>query len=256
MTQQASALAAPTGAAAYYVYGIVPADAPVGLVVDAGMGEHVELHALGGVAALVEPVDTERAFGRRRDLVAHSAVLNTMAAHVPVLPMRFGSVVEGREALDAELLGPQREHFEALLAQVAGRVQYTLRARYVLDTVLAEVVAAEPEIAELRRRTVGRPEDATHFERIRLGELVSTAVEQRRRAEEQQLVERISAVSQECVARGVSEMDAVADLALMVGLEDQAELERVSELLAVELDGRVRLSLVGPMALFDFVTEL
>jgi Gas vesicle synthesis protein GvpL/GvpF len=240
---------------AYYVYGIVRSDAPVEVVAEAGMGDQVELHTDGSVGALVEAIDIDRPLGRRRDLVAHSTVLNTMAAHGPVLPMRFGAVVEGERAVVEELLAPQQEHFRELLEQVAGRVQFTLRAHYVLDTVLAEVVAAEPEIAQLRRETADLPEDATHFKRIRLGELVSKAVDARRRTDAEDLIARISQVVEDWVAREVAGMDTMADFALLVASDKQAELEAAAEVLAEELDGRVRLSLAGPMALFDFVPE-
>ena len=161
---------------AYYVYGIVPADAAVDDLGDAGMGGPVLLVQHGPVGALVEAVDPERPLGRRRDLVAHSTVLNTMASRGPVLPMRFGSVVQGQDAVRDELLAPQEEHFTALLEQVGGKVQFTLRARYVLDTVLAEIVEDEPEVAELRRRTAGLPEEASHYERIRLGIMSALSV--------------------------------------------------------------------------------
>lgn len=240
---------------AYYVYGIVPADAPVDLVADQGMGATVELHADGSLAALVEVIDPDRPLGRRRDLVAHSTVLNTIAERAPVLPMRFGSVVHGPEAVVEELLRPQREHFAQLLEQVEGRVQFTLRARYVLDTVLAEIVEAEPEIAALRRATADLPEDATHFERIRLGELVSRAVEVRRRVDTEELLGRVSQSALDVVVREVSGLDALSEFALLVDVDAQAELEEAAEALAMELDGRVQLSLVGPMALYDFVPE-
>src|SRR3954465_11299578 len=138
---------------AYYVYGIVPADAPVEVVAEAGFGGQVELHTAGSGGAPRGAVEIDRPLGRRRDLVAHSTVLNTMAAHGPVLPMRFGSVVDGERAVVEELLAPQQEHFLEMLAQVAGYGQFALRAHYVLDTVLAEIVAADPEIAQLRRET-------------------------------------------------------------------------------------------------------
>ena len=240
---------------AYYVYGIVPADAPADLVADQGMGEAVQLHTDGSLGALVEVVDPDRPLGRRKDLVAHSTVLNTMAEQGPVLPMRFGSVVHGQEAVVEELLRPQRDHFADLLEQVSGRVQFTLRARYVLDTVLAEIVQAEPEIAELRRRTADLPEDATHFDRIRLGELVARAIDVRRRADTEALLEQITPLAEDVVVREVSGLDALSEFALLVGTDAQGELEDAAETLAMELDGRVQLSLVGPMALYDFVPE-
>ncbi len=240
---------------AYYVYGIVPADAPVEMVAESGLGGQVELHTDGSVGALVEAVEIDRPLGRRRDLVAHSTVLNTMAAHGPVLPMRFGAVVDGERAVVEELLAPQQEHFLEMLDQVAGRVQFTLRAHYVLDTVLAEIVAADPQIAQLRRETADLPEDATHFKRIRLGELVSKAVEARRRADAEDLISRIAPLVEDWVAREVAGMDTMADFALLVSSDKQEELEAAAEVLAEELDGRARLSLAGPMAVFDFVPE-
>ncbi|MBA8803647.1 hypothetical protein FB382_001938 [Nocardioides ginsengisegetis] len=240
---------------AYYVYGIVSAGAPADVVREAGMGQAVEVVTDGPVAALVELVDPDRPLGRRRDLVAHSTVLNTMALHGPVLPMRFGSVVQDRPTLVDELLIPQREHFVDLLEQVQGKVQFTLRARYVLDTVLAEVVTAEPEIAELRRRTADLPEDATHYERIRLGELVSRAVDRRRRDDAHEILVRLQPQVLDHVVREVSGMDSLAELAFLVDVERQEALEQEAEVLAAELDGRARLSLVGPMALYDFVPE-
>ena len=181
------------------------------MVAEAGLGGQVELHTDGSVGALVEAVEIDRPLGRRRDLVAHSTVLNTMAAHGPVLPMRFGSVVDGERAVVEELLAPQQEHFLEMLDQVAGHVQFTLRAHYVLDTVLAEIVAADPEIAQLRRETADLPEDATHFKRIRLGELVSKAVDARRRADAEDLISRIAPVVEDWVAREVAGMDTMAD---------------------------------------------
>lgn len=241
---------------ALYVYGIVPADASVAVLDDVdGMGGELILLTEGPVGALVEPVDAERPLGRRRDLVAHSTVLNTLAAHGPVLPMRFGSVVEGEDAVRAELLGPQREHFETLLEQVTGKVQFNLRARYVLDTVLAEVVAAEPEVAELRRRTRDLPEDATHYERIRLGELVAKAVDVRRDQDTRRLLEVLAEHAEDYSVKEVSGMDNLAEISFLVHTGEQAAFEHAAEVLAAEMDGRARLSLVGPMALYDFIPE-
>lgn len=241
---------------AYYVYGIVPADTPVDEIDEsAGMGSGVQLLTAGSVGALVEAIDPDRPLGRRRDLVAHSTVLNDVATRGPVLPLRFGSVLASDTAVVEELLRPQEEHFASLLDQVAGKVQFTLRARYVLDTVLAEIVEAEPEVAELRERTAGLPEDATHYERIRLGELVAHAVDARRREDSSDLLEKLAAHAEDYVVREVSGMDNLAEISFLVTEARRAEFEDAAEEIAAEYDGRARVSLVGPMALYDFVPE-
>ncbi len=252
-TSTAPGAVADTGQA-LYVYGIVPAAAPVALDESLGMGGGVRLVAAGPVAAVVEPIDPDRPLGRRRDLLTHSEVLNALALEGPVLPMRFGSVVQGEQAVTAELLAPQRERFQDLLEQVTGKVQLTLRARYELDTVLAEIVAAEPEVAELRRRTADLPEESTHFERVRLGELVAHAVDVRRERDADVVTQTLAPHCLEVLVRDAPGMDGLTELSLLVSTDRVGELEGVAEALAEEMAGRARLSLVGPMALYDFIT--
>lgn len=241
---------------AYYVYGIVPADTPVEGIGDSlGMGDGVEVLAEGPVAAVVERIDPSQPLGRRKHLVAHSEVLNALAVLGPVLPMRFGAVVSGPTAVVEELLAPQEEHFESLLAQSADRLQFTVRARYVMDTVLEEVVRTEPEVAELRRRTAGLPEDASHSERVRLGELVARAVEARRVEDERMVRDRLAPYAEDHVTKHSSGMDGLTELSFAVRRDREARFAEAAEALAEEMDGRARISLVGPMALYDFVPE-
>lgn len=241
---------------ALYVYGIVPADTPVdALDEDTGMAGNVRLLGEGAVAAVVEPVDPERPLGRRRDLLAHSTVLNQLATRGPVLPMRFGSVLDSEEAVVAELLRPHQDHFAAMLEQVRDKVQFTLRVRYVLDSVLAEVVSENAEVARLREQTAGQPEEATHYERIRLGEIVAKEVDVRRRRDAAAILNGMAPHAERVAEKETGGMDGLLDASFLVPAARQAEFEQAAEALAEEWDGRARVSLIGPTALFDFVDE-
>lgn len=245
-----------TDGTALYVYGVVPADTPADALDDAtGMGEEVRLVPAGAVAAVVEAIDPERPLGRRRDLLAHSSVLNELALRVPVLPVRFGSVLAGEEAVVEELLGPHQEHFVSMLEQVAGKVQYTLRVRYVMDEVLADVVRSNPEVARLREQTAGLPEEATHYERIRLGELVAHEVDVRRQQDSARILDTMAPHAEQVANKEAAGMDGLLEASFLVADSRQAALEQAAEAVAEEWDGRARVSLLGPMALFDFVAE-
>jgi hypothetical protein len=241
---------------AFYVYGIVPADASLEEIeASAGMGSGVRLVTEGAVGALVETIDPEQPLGRRKDLLAHSTVLNAMAAQGPVLPMRFGSVVADEEAVVEELLRPQHDHFAEMLEGVRGKVQLNLRARYELDTVLAEIVQNRPDIAELRERTADLPEDATHYDRIRLGELVAHEVDERRSRDSGRILDQLVQHAEDYLVREVSGMDNLAELSFLVAEEDVAAFEDAAESVAEQFAGRARINLVGPMALYDFLPE-
>ena len=65
---------------------------------------------------------------------------------------------------------------ERLLREMDGFVELTVKAAYREDAILREIVQEQGAVRQLRRRTSDRPPDASHFERIRLGELVVGAL--------------------------------------------------------------------------------
>ena len=116
-----------------YVYGIVPADVePAGHV--RGVGDPpglVELVRHGGLAALVSEVDLTRSLGTPDDLQAHAQILDATVVEVPVLPLRFGTVMATRDAVAGDLLAVYQEAFADALKEAEGRAQYVVKGRYV-----------------------------------------------------------------------------------------------------------------------------
>ena len=241
-----------------YVYGIVPADVePAGDV--RGVGDppgRVQLVRHGGLAALVSEVDLAGRLGTPDDLQAHARILDATAVEVPVLPLRFGTVMTTKAAVAGELLAVYQEAFAAALEQVEGRAQYVLKGRYVEQAVLAEALAELPEAARLAEQIRGRNPDATRHARIRLGEIISNAITAKRAADTRALGEVVAPC---CVASVVREptheLDAV-HAALLAETSRQADLEQALSDLAAAWEGRVEIRLLGPMAPYDFTQPL
>jgi hypothetical protein len=238
---------------AVYVYGLARADAelPQDLV---GLGPSGKVSTVvhGDVAAIVSDVPGDRPLGTRDDLIAHETVVDTVAASTAVLPMRFPAVVE-EEGVVEELLAPHHDRFVAALDELEGRVQYTLKGRYEQDVVLREVLTEHPEIAELQAEIRDLPEDATYHQRIRLGELVVGALEERRDDEAEQVVQRLEPYAVSVVVRDPGQPDDVVHAAFLVERERQQEFEDAVEEVGAELHERVRFRLLGPLAPYDFV---
>lgn len=239
---------------ACYVYGIVPASSsglPEGVTgVD---GAPVELVPHGDLAAAVAVITVERPPGRRADLVAHSEVLDALAAVGPVVPVQFGSVMPNRQAVVEEVLVPEEDRFRHLLSELSGRAQYNLKATYHEPVVLAEIVAEQPEVAELRERTRDMPEEVSYADRVRLGELVAKAMETKRELDGQVVLD---AVLPHCAAyrlRSGSGVDHLLDAAFLVDDDQRAAFEDTLESLAEGMHERARLRLLGPLAAYDFV---
>jgi len=238
-----------------YVYGLVKADTmvPDGLT-GLGPSGQVSTIAHGRVAAIVSDVPIDRPLGVRGDLVAHETVLDTVAAQMAVVPMRFPAVVEEHAVVD-ELLAPNEDHFVALLDDLEGRAQFTLTGRYEQDAVLREVLQGDEEIRALHEKVRELPEDAAYYDRVRLGELIVRALEQRREGEGADITDRLEPFAVAVVVNQLAAPEDMVNVAFLVDRQRQEEFENAVEGVGKDLAGRVRLRLLGPVAPYDFISE-
>lgn len=243
------------GRTGVYVYGILPGDIEVEPGAP-GVGDppgEVRAVRYRDLTALVSDVDLDRPLGRAEDLFTHEELLDSSAAEVAVLPLRFGAVLASDDAVAEELLGQHYEEFSAALEQLEGRTEYVVKGRYAEQAVLGEVLAENPEAAALGKQISGGDPDATRDQRIQLGEIVSNAIEARRQADTRALGDAVADLVAASVLRPPThELDAVY-VAFLVEAGKVEALQQAVEQLAGEWGERMDLKLIGPLAAYDFV---
>ncbi|SFO76777.1 GvpL/GvpF family gas vesicle protein [Actinomadura madurae] len=243
-----------------YVYGVVRSDAALPQDV-AGLDDRpVSLVQDGGVcAAVVSDLPQGRALGERADLVAHQRVLNALVdAGTVVLPFRFGAALSDRDAVEKELLAGNSDRLGQVLDQLEGRVELRLKATYVQDAVLREIMTAEPEIAELSRRVREVPADAAdavYYDRVRLGELIAQAMDRRREVDGQVLLDGSAPAAEAFVRKSPAREEDVLDASFLVRADRRAEFEEAVDKLGQTHGDRIRIRLIGPLPPYDFVPE-
>lgn len=238
-----------------YVYGVVPSADPARAGLRGIDDAEVEYVEHGSVAAAVARIPLDRPPGRSSEVRAHASVVDALADPGPVVPAQFGAILSDTDQVVTELLGPRHDALVTALERLRGTRQLRLHATYVEERVLAEVVEADPAIAELHRRTARLPEGTVHPERVRLGELVSRALENKRWEDSDAVMAVVRpwiVAESPLAAGGVDHLHAVA---LLVEPERVAGLEEALEQLAEAVHERIRLALTGPMAPYDFVEE-
>ena len=240
-------------AGACYVYGIIRDDARLPGDLGGVAGGEVSLVRHGGLAGVVSEISPGQALGTREDLLAHEGVVETLAAETTVLPLRFGSVVTTADALVEEMLIPYRDWFETVLDDLMGTHEFAVVGVYVEDAVLREVLAEDPEAAQLRNRIRELPEDAAYYDRIRLGELIVKALDEKRQADTEALVHALEPLSEAVSVRTPASEDTAADAAFLVADRELPAFEEAVDELGERWAGRVRLRMIGPLAPYDFV---
>lgn len=160
-----------------YVYGITAASHPS---LPEGMGGVSELPVRilkeGELAAVVSDAP-EGLRPKRKELLAHQNVLAEAGGGGCVLPMRFGSVAPDDGTVTG-VLAERAEHYLERLRTLDGKVEYNVKATHDEQAVLHRVMSESPELrslAEANRKAGG----GTYEDRIRLGEMVASAVKAR-----------------------------------------------------------------------------
>jgi hypothetical protein len=244
------------GGNAVYVYGVVAASEDVEVTAP-GVGRQqgtVRTVAHEGVAALVTDVPRDPVVAAR-ELRAHWRVLEEAASRTTVLPVRFGTVLDGNRAVRDDFLAPNRERLGALLEELAGKVQLSVKAFYEEQRLLREVVDGSPAVARLRARVSTLPKAAGYYERIRLGELVAAEVERRRERDSALVLERLAPLAVATRSEPPATQDAAVNAAFLVNRSHVDEFSRAVGGLTAEVAERMRIRYVGPLPPYSFAED-
>ena len=230
-----------------HVYGVVPASAEL-TVEDEG----VRLIVHREVAALVSDIEEAAAV---RVLRAHWRVLEQAGSTTTVIPVRFGTAMADDRAVVEQFLEPSHDELTAALAEMAGKVQLTVKGYYEEDALMASVVARSPAIARLRERVRGVPEAAAYYKRIELGQLVAAEVERCREQDSHEILERLRPLALAARLEAASTADTAVNAAFLVEERDVDGFSQAVSELGRELAGRIRLRYVGPIPPYSFTGE-
>jgi hypothetical protein len=152
--------------------------------------------------------------------------------------------------------GPGRPHAEELRAQLerfADKVEVSIRASYDEQRLMREVVAENPEIRRLSESLRGKPEDATYYERIRLGELVSQAVERKQDADSSRILEALRPFSADVQLAPPAHERVALNAAFLIERKRLQEFDQVLEGFAGGQAGRLHFKYTGPLPPASFV---
>jgi Gas vesicle synthesis protein GvpL/GvpF len=237
-----------------WVYGVVPAGASLEELERRGDRlPNVWVVESGDLAAIAGDAPEENAKGTRNQALAHARVLEAAIVDSPVVPMRFGIMVPGDQEVGTDLLDARHDELAQLLKKVEDWVQMTLKVYYDEDAVLREILASEPEAQKLREAINEGSEEATRDVRIRLGELISKAIEQRRERDSADILERLKPSSLAAVAEPLEKEFMVMNVPFLVERDRQQEFEEAVDEIAQERQERIRFRLIGPMPAYSFL---
>ncbi len=236
-----------------YVYGVVRSQPPKTATTGVGGAAPYAVEA-SGIAALVSDVPPARELVLgREEMTTHEQVLEEAMRHGPVLPMRFGVVMESADAVRGELLEAHHDDLERQLRELDGHAELRLRAVYDESALMRRVVEENPNIARTRQALRGVPEAAAHFKKIALGEAIAGAVERVRDADTEDIVGSLQelAVATELAAPAHERIAFQASF--LVSLDTLERFDAAVDEAGRRYAGLIRFRYTGPLPPHSFV---
>jgi hypothetical protein len=244
--------AQPASETPLYVYGLVqdPAAAP-----DLGEGiggGAVRLLRAGPLAALVSDVMPGPIAQTRRNMVAHTSVLERAIGWADVLPLRFGTVAPDRAAF-ARCVAANANGFGTAFREIDGRVELGLKASWRDGVVYGEIIAANAELCRLRDRLRSRPATETYYERVELGRRVEAALAGRRELETAAILAELTPLAERDAELHTLDDNMILNRAFLVRRENEALFDARVQSIADRHESRIGFRYVGPVPPYNFV---
>jgi hypothetical protein len=169
---------------------------------------------------------------------------NQLAGRYPLLPMRFGMVIDNPVEMHSFLAGNYL-HLKAVLERLAGKVEFILRISWDRNTVLRQLhqqwAAPAPSA-----------DDLTLERRIEIGRHLHQATEAHKQALRQQLWEFLEPVIVERVEHPGDDDRTLVNTSLLIALSEEARLDRAIGAYAQASPGYLELHYSGPLPPYSF----
>ncbi|WP_046494205.1 GvpL/GvpF family gas vesicle protein [Streptomyces odonnellii] len=234
-----------------YVYAITSSECDPRLDDLHGVGEEApSLRTVteGALKAVVSDAP-EKLRAKRRDLSAHHEVQERLLSEHAVLPMRFGLTAADDDTVRAAL-SEHAELYSERLAELAGRVEFNLKASEDEETLLRQVIEESDEVRGLNEATRGG--GGTYEERLALGELVAREVAARQDSLTAEVTEALRPCA-DAESEGGATSEYFLNVSFLVDRDRVREFTSAAEKLAERYGPDVELRLRGPLPPYSFV---
>jgi hypothetical protein len=238
-----------------YMYCIIRSPEPCQFTT-LGIGERGDIvHTVHfmDLAAVVSDSPVIEYESSRRNMMAHTLVLEEVMQDFTILPVRFGTVAPSPEAIQEKVLKRRYGELNGLLNEMEGRVELGLKAFWYEEIIFREIVEENPALRRLRDGLMGRPAEETYYERIRLGEMIENAMWKKRDEDAEKILVPLRPLVYKTQANKVIMDRMVLNAAFLVDEARQAEFDETVERLDKEMEERLIFKYVGPVPPYNFV---
>jgi len=162
-----------------YIYGIIRHSGfvefgPIGIGKRADVVHSVNFNDICAIVSNSPVIQYE---ARRANMTAHEKVLEEVMKEFTVLPVRFSTISEySDDSGILKILEKDYKKFDELLIQMEGKKELGLKVLAYEAAIYESIIDKYIEIKSLRDHLLNQPVDKTHYQRMKIGEMVAEAL--------------------------------------------------------------------------------
>jgi hypothetical protein len=114
---------------------------------------------------------------RRVNMITHEKVLEEVMKQFAVLPVRFSTISEnsGDEGV-LKIIEHDYQKFDEMLTKMEGKKELGLKVLAHESAIYENIIENYDDIRNLRDKLISLPPDKTHYQRMKVGEMVAEAL--------------------------------------------------------------------------------
>ena len=162
-----------------YIYGIIRHSEPIDLG-PIGMGKRADrVYGIcyNGITAIVSNSPIIIYEARRVNMITHEKVLEEIMKQFTVLPVRFSTISEHNDDEGIlRIIEKDFAKFDEMLTKMEGKKELGLKILAQETAIYEDIVEKYDNIRSLREKLLNLPADKTHYQRMKIGEMVAEAL--------------------------------------------------------------------------------
>lgn len=231
---------------------------PVGI---GGRGDEVDTLCYEDLAAVISDSPVTKYPISRENTLAHQRVMEEVMKYYTILPVKFGTIAETKNGIPPEenirerVLKGRYEELQGLLETMNNRVELGVKALWTdMKVIFGEIVDENKEIKRLRNWIAKKPTSQTRDAKIKLGEMVQSALEKKKTRQEKLILDALKKISVDHRTNRLFGDKMILNAAFLVEADrKEKEFDDLINELSTEYQGRIKFKYVGPSPPCNFV---
>lgn len=162
-----------------YIYGIIRHAGPLDYG-PVGMGKRADVvYGINfkDISAIVSDSPIIQYEARRINMITHEKVLEEVMKQFTVLPVRFSTISEHNDDAGVlRILEKDYKKFDEMLKKMEGKKELGIKVLAQEAAIYESIIEKYDKIRLLRGKLMNLPADETHYQRMKIGEMVAEAL--------------------------------------------------------------------------------